>query len=75
MQFSFLWDEHFYFGYIHCAVKREAVSGIVLSADIWADICIAADIAGIYRSDGGMAGSTDCGVAYNGGGFGVSLSE
>lgn len=61
--------------HIHCAVKWEAVSGIIFSADIWADICAAADTAGIYGSDGGVAGSADCGVAYNGVGFGFSLSE
>ena len=70
-----MWDEHFYFSHIHCAVKWEAVSGIILPADIWSDICAVADTAGIYGSDGGVAGSTDCGVAYNGGGFGFSLSE
>ena len=37
--------------------------------------CAVADTAGIYGSDGGVAGSADCGVAYNGGGFGFSLSE
>ena len=75
VQFSVLRAEYFYFRRIYCIVKREAVSGIIFSADIWADTCAAADTAGIYGSDGGVAGSTDCGVAYNGGGFGFSLSE
>lgn len=75
IQFPFLWAEHLYFRHIHCIVERKAVGGIILPADIWADICAVADTAGIYGSDGGVAGSTDCGVVYNGGGFGFSLSE
>ena len=46
-----------------------------VSAELRADSCAAAHPAGIYGSDGCVAGSADGGVYNNGGSAGVALSE
>lgn len=75
VQFSVLRAEYFYFRRIYCIVKREAVSGIILPADVRADTCAAAHPAGIYGCSGRVAGSTDSRTAYSGCGAHFSLSE
>ena len=73
-QLSVLRAEHFYFRHIYRIIKREAVGGIVLPADVRADLCASAHPARICGSDGCVAGSTDSRAAYNGGGANLSLS-
>ena len=66
IQFFVLRAEYFYFCHIYSTVKREAVGGIIILADIRSDTCTFAYPARISGSDWRVAGSAGSRAAYNG---------